>query len=793
MTRHANAQPRFTNALIDSTSPYLLQHAHNPVDWKPWGKPAFTEAHQRDVPIFLSIGYSTCYWCHVMEREVFENSAIAERLNAACVCIKVDREERPDVDDLYMSATQLLTGSGGWPMSVFLTPPGVGGDGEKGLKPFWAGTYIPPTRMHGRPGFVEVVEAISGFWRDERQQVLDQAERVASAVAEQSSAKFAAGPVTSAMIDRVSQGLMTRYDPRYGGFSGSEGPKFPTPVQPMFLLSHHENESESSAIQALHHTLSAIARGGIFDQVGGGFHRYSVDERWLVPHFEKMLYDNGQLLELFASAIRADPQHPNVALYRRVITETSEYLKREMTDPTGAFWSAQDAEVNTREGENYLWDKDEFEQVLKAGGMDDGAVAILADLYGLESGPNFRDPHHAEAQPTNVLYLPRPMDEVANVHEISVESLDELRQSAKRILLAHRDRRDQPATDDKVLTAWNGSAIAGLAKAGIAIKQRGLIDIASRAADAVLEHMVDDEGRVLRSMRQGKIGKLGFLEDAALLIHGLLALHQAETALQIKSTGRYLDQAIRLTNKTADDFGRPDAAGTYFDTRQGQSDLFVQGMSIQDGAMPSGNAQMLHNAITLAELTHEKRWMDLAIAGLRRLSQPLQAIGLGMTHTAHAASRLLRSGRMDVVEVLNNSAELTSTAAVEQHSRAVAATAEKTRGASGGSSEAYRIEVVIPDGLHLYANPIDEPGLVATTLTANVPLTRVDYPPGQLKSFGMADAVVPIYEGQVVITVETEQPATRFMLKFQPCNDQACFEVTELYIAVEDESSSRVR
>ncbi|MEO1237174.1 MAG: DUF255 domain-containing protein, partial [Planctomycetota bacterium] len=416
---------RYTNALADEASPYLRQHAHNPVDWRPWGEAAFAEAAERSVPIFLSIGYSTCYWCHVMERQVFEHPELARQMNERFVCIKVDREERPDVDDLYMTATQLLTGQGGWPLSIFLTPPPEAsqGDGDEidvkvaqGLLPFWAGTYIPPEPMHGRMGFGQVMEVLSGAWAERPEEVIEQGERVAAAVREQAELGRSAGPVTRDVVQQTVARLREQYDPEHGGFSGTSGPKFPTPSVVGLLLDEYRRSASGGKDEVLgqevRHTLDAMALGGMYDQVGGGFHRYSVDERWLVPHFEKMLYDNGQLLELYAEAVETWRGERHVALYARVVRETAEYLLREMRDGSGAFWSAQDAEVNTKEGENYVWTAEQVREVLAREDDAERLTGLALAMYGLDAGPNFRDPHHPDAQPVNVLFMPRPMSEL---------------------------------------------------------------------------------------------------------------------------------------------------------------------------------------------------------------------------------------------------------------------------------------------------------------------------------------------------------------------------------------------
>jgi uncharacterized protein YyaL (SSP411 family) len=378
------------NRLSRETSPYLLQHAHNPVAWFPWGDEAIAEARRRDVPIFLSIGYSTCYWCHVMERECFESEEIARQMNDRFVCVKVDREERPDLDDLYMTATQLLTGHGGWPMSVFLEP--------QGLRPFWAGTYFPPEPRHGVPSFPQVLDAMSRAWTERRGEVLEQAASVAEGVRQHMVSEEAPVGLGLPQVTEAGRDLLKRFDRVHGGFGGA--PKFPQPVFLEFLLDLRaaaaDDATRDAIDQAVRRTLDRMAIGGVFDQVGGGFHRYSVDERWLVPHFEKMLYDNAQLAQVYARAavVYSDD------FYATIARRTLDYALREMTSSEGAFYSAQDAEVDGREGGNYVWTPEEIRAALPP---EDAGFAIK--VYGADAGPNFRDPHYPDSSSTNVLFL----------------------------------------------------------------------------------------------------------------------------------------------------------------------------------------------------------------------------------------------------------------------------------------------------------------------------------------------------------------------------------------------------
>ena len=402
------ADVELRNRLDAETSPYLLQHQHNPVHWFGWGPEAFAAARALDRPIFLSVGYSTCYWCHVMERESFESEAIAEILNEHFVCIKVDREERPDVDDLYMAAVQLLNqGQGGWPMSVFLEP--------EGLRPFLAGTYFPPADGPRGVGFPSVLRQVRDYWSDQREDVMRQAQGLADAIAAQQAEPGSPVAVGPRQVERGASMLLSQYDARHGGFGSA--PKFPTPAKLDFLMA--ATWEYAPYREAVLHTLNRMATGGMYDQIGGGFHRYSVDERWLVPHFEKMLYDNAQLVSTYAEAYRRT-QDP---FYAEVMRETLAYVQREMTGPDGAFFSAQDAEVNAREGENYLWTVDELEAALADAGLAEDAAVIRA-VYGFDEGTNFVDPHHPDDGPKNVVHLTDTPANLAAAREEDVEDFD---------------------------------------------------------------------------------------------------------------------------------------------------------------------------------------------------------------------------------------------------------------------------------------------------------------------------------------------------------------------------------
>jgi len=784
--RNADGSWKYTNALAGETSPYLLQHAHNPVDWHPWGEKAFAVAREQQKPIFLSVGYSTCYWCHVMERQVFEDPAIAAVMNEHFVNIKVDREERPDVDDVYMIATQLMTGQGGWPNSVFLTPPPPPADQREagpearsdegpdhhpgyGLKPFWAGTYIPPTPMHGRPGFPQLAEAIDRVWREQREDVLKQAATVADAISEQGGVAGRPGEVTPDDIQRTAHALLRTYDVEHGGFGGA--PKFPTPVNLLFLLGLRGQGGNESLDEPIHHTLAAMARGGMYDQVGGGFHRYSTDEKWLVPHFEKMLYDNGLLLETYAKAYEQTDDPARRRLYERVMRETAAYVFREMTDPaTGAFYSAQDAEVEAREGGNYVWTS---EQVLAA--VKDGPLAAFAiKLYGLDGGPNFRDPHAPDAKPVNVLYLPKPLDGLGGYEKAAAR-----RDQINALLLAVRDQRPQPATDDKVIAGWNGLMIAGLAEAGRVLGEDGYVTAARRAADAVLEHMATDDGGLYRTMRAGKAKVPAFLDDYAYFIHGLLALHAAAEA----DRRRYLDEARRLAAYADSRFGAE--GGGWYDTLAGQTDLFVRTRGTYDGATPSGNSVMVHNLITLAGLTGDDAYLQDAAAAVRQFAQPLREMGRGMVHLSLAAARLAEAD----ATLLKAGGEA---AATQPMGPVAVAIADVARDADSGVITAT-VRLTIDEPYHINAHEPTEAWLIPTEVSAAGEGWAVEaaYPDAELKKFAFADEPLAVYEGGVAITV-TLTPAEgagaappALSVRFQPCTDEACLRPEARRLAVE--------
>lgn len=568
MTRHENR-------LVTEKSPYLLQHAHNPVDWHPWGEEAFAAARERDVPLFVSSGYATCHWCHVMERECFEDEDVARLMNEAFVCVKVDREERPDVDAQFMTACQMLTGGGGWPLNVLLTPQG---------KPFFAATYIPRQSMPGRLGMLDLVPRISQIWREERGKAENAAEQIVRHMhdLERASAEGGFGPDAQ---DTAARRLAARFDSEHGGFG--EAPKFPTPHQLLFLLRQHRRTGETHLLQMVEKTLTAMRLGGIWDHAGFGFHRYSTDERWLLPHFEKMLYDQAMLLMAYSEAydVTGEP------LFARTAREIGEYLLRDLRDEGGAFHSAEDADSEGEEGRFYVWSKDELQAVL---GPD---AAFAAGVFGVEAQGNFEDEATRERTGANVLHFSMSPEAMAGALGMDEDELLERLEGLRERLFAARARRVRPALDDKVLADWNGLAIAALARAGRAVEP-SFAQEAERAARFILAHMRMPDGRLMHRWRDGQAAVPGLLADYAFLAHGLIEL--SETL----ADATWLGHAVSLARIMLDDFEDREHGG-FFMTATG-GDLPVRQKDIHDAALPSGNSMALIVLRKLARVTgHE--------------------------------------------------------------------------------------------------------------------------------------------------------------------------------------------
>ncbi len=762
----AQPQHKHTNRLAGETSPYLLQHAHNPVDWYPWGEEAFAEAKRRQVPILVSIGYSTCYWCHVMERESFENEETARLMNERLVCIKVDREERPDVDDLYMTAVVALTGQGGWPLNVFLVPPPPddAASGWTALAPFWGGTYFPPGENYGRPGWPRVVEALAGAWKAQREEVIAQSARLADAVRDRLSVSGSHAPVGQGEIASAVITLLRLADRAHGGFG--QAPKFPQPVYLTLLMdsreAHGSEDTQGRVDEVLSLTLDRMAMGGMYDQVGGGFHRYSTDAQWIVPHFEKMLYDNGQLAEVYAIAA----QRTGSAYYRRIADEICAYVLREMTDPhTGAFYSAQDAEVEGREGLNYLWTHEEVEAALRDAGEAD-LIGLARSAFGLDEAPNFRDPHHPDEPMRHVLVLSAHPTPLAESLSLSPQEFDDRLDRIRREMLKARNTRKQPGTDDKTVAGWNGLMIAGLAHTAALLGKSEYREAAVRAWEFIDATMRDETGQLLRNHRAGRAAIPAFSEDYAFLAHGLLALHRTGAGDQYRDAAAALvDQASRLF--------RDEARGGWFDTLADRPDLFFRSRSVHDGAVPGATGVMLHNLIDLYEFTGEEKWLDEAIAAMASVSAAVHDNPVATTNSTRALLRLLdlapqrvhrigRSGAADPDRIVDIAPSVEEIDLVEKSSFELAVTLIAAKGYhinahDPGSDEVVALSFDLVDGAGLAFAPA--------------------YPPGT--EFGVAGSTIRVHEQSVTVPIlirrigeVTGEP--RLMVTYQACNEHEC-------------------
>jgi uncharacterized protein len=607
LKRGTRIESTLANHLISEKSPYLQQHAHNPVDWYPWGEAAIEKARTEDKPIFLSIGYSTCHWCHVMERESFESEDLAAILNRSFVPVKVDREERPDVDRIYMTFVQASTGGGGWPMSVFLTPQ---------LKPFFGGTYFPPDNRYGRPGFAAILQHLAEAWRNDRGRIEQSSGDVIAQLAQYTAA---AGPSIGmpdqTILDSAFQQFRRMFDSAHGGFGSA--PKFPRPVVFNFLLRYYARSRRQEALDMTLETLRAMANGGMHDQLGGGFHRYSVDERWFVPHFEKMLYDQAQLAISYLEAfqITHDP------FYTKIARSTLDYVLRDMTHPEGGFYSAEDADsvidpANPKEkgeGAFYIWTAEELKDAL-----GEEEFKPFASTYGVEPKGNVPDDPHGEFIGKNILYLREPLDDATEAQL----------QPAKIALLAIRSQRVRPHLDDKILTAWNGLMISAFAKGAQVLDEPRYLQAAQRAASFILTRMYDAaSGVLLRRYRDGDAAIAGFLDDYAFFIGALLDLYEADFDPQ------HIETAIQLAGKMRELF--EDAAdGAFFSTAAGDNNLVLRMKDDYDGAEPSGNAVALLDLLKLAHFTDRAEYREAA-------ERTLKALGAKIAQQSVAVPQML--------------------------------------------------------------------------------------------------------------------------------------------------------
>ncbi len=563
------------NRLIKETSPYLRQHAHNPVDWYPWGPEAFERAQRENKPIFLSIGYSTCHWCHVMAHESFEHPEVARLMNETFVSIKVDREERPDIDNVYMSACQVMTGSGGWPLSIIITP-------DK--KPFFAATYIPREGRFGLIGMMELIPHIRELWATQRGEALSLSNKIAT-VLQQTSQDTPGEELDEATLELTYEQLAKRFDGQHAGFSSA--PKFPTPHNLLFLLRYWKRGGNEAALDMVEKTLQAMRRGGIYDHVGFGFHRYSTDSQWLVPHFEKMLYDQAMLAMAYTEAYQATGKED----YGKTAQEIFTYVLRDMTAPEGGFCSAEDADSEGEEGKFYLWTQEEVRQALSNEEAD-----FTAQVFNIEKDGNFAEQATRRKSGVNILHLRKPLEEIASDLNLSQQDLQAHLEVIRQKLFAYREKRVHPMKDDKILTDWNGLMIAALAKGAQAFDEPEYAEVACRVADFILGNMRKADGRLWHRYRDGQAGVEANLDDYAFLVWGLIELYEAIF------DARHLGVALELTSDMVRHFWDEDDGGLYLTPDDGES-LFVRKKEVYDGAIPSGNSVAMLNLLRLGRMT----------------------------------------------------------------------------------------------------------------------------------------------------------------------------------------------
>jgi uncharacterized protein YyaL (SSP411 family) len=811
---HADRADRQPNRLIRESSPYLLLHARNPVDWYPWGPEALERAKREGKPIFLSIGYSSCYWCHVMERRVFEDPEIAAYMNEHFINIKVDREERPDIDEIYMTSLQVyfqLIGtrqSGGWPLSMFLTPDG---------KPIAGGTYFPPESGEGRVGFPDVMRKMVEVWTQQRAGVEGNAELISREVRRLMKPKLSLTPpqLDPALVTAAVRSIADSYDREYGGVgfdpARPDTPKFPTPPRLALLQYAARRHDDQAAEKIVLHTLDALAAGGIRDHLGGGFHRYSTDREWLVPHFEKMLYDQAQLADVYVEAFRrtGEPR------YRAVAEDTLGFVLREMTDPEGGFHSALDAETDGIEGQFYVWSREEVQDVL---GADEAGLFLRA--YGLTERSRFEHGY--------ILHLPQPLAMLATELRLDAGELQARLEASREKLLAVRNQRKPLLKDDKVLASWNGLMIHAFARAGQVLDRPDYVDTAATAATFVLTHMRDDQKRLQRTWRGGKASLNAYLDDYAFLVRGLLALHEAT------GDAKWLNAARRLTDQQIERFWDETGKAFYF-TSHDHEELLARTRNAYSSVLPAGNAIAVRNLLRLASLSGEDRYRDYARQTLEVFAPELPDAASGMADLAQALGEYLdkpdfaaggdverpRSGPQgepaspppaesapphDADDPAGRSPADDPGAALDDPQAVLQAAAEgppKKNGAdkpeivtakafldvdrlpAGGTCRIV-VFLEIAEGWHINTNPAQPENLIPTKFTieskAGTELRDVQYPAGRKLEVDGIDEPLIVYEQRAAIrgmlvapqAAETAADEIELRIRYQPCDDRQC-------------------
>jgi uncharacterized protein YyaL (SSP411 family) len=725
------AAPKHTNHLAGETSPYLLQHAHNPVDWYPWGTEALQKAKKENKPIFLSIGYSSCHWCHVMERESFEDDGVAALLNAHFVAIKVDREERPDLDEIYMAAVQMMTGSGGWPMSTFLTPEG---------KPFFGGTYFP------RETFLELLRRVGAAWEDsvQRSGLEQSAARISEAIGQLSVAAPQAGTLTPALPRAAVASYLTDLDPVDGGFGGA--PKFPPTQRLALMLAEYRKRPDPRVLHAVTLTLDRMARGGLYDQVGGGFHRYSTDRKWLVPHFEKMLYDNALLAWVYLDAYDVTRR----PLYRRIGMETLDFTLRELRDPRGGFRSTLDADSGGGEGRFYLWQPPEVTAVL---GPRDGK--LFSEIYDITSGGNFE----GESIPN---LLRRPVEGWARELRMTPSALWTRLDGMRAKLRAARERRARPPLDDKVLTNWNGLMLRALSRA-YEVTGAERYRAAAEQAAAFLLSTCRVDGRLRHAYRAGRTQPQAFLEDYSFLAAGLLDLHRAT------GEDRWLTEARSLVGTMVAQFW-DEQTGTLYSTPRGHEQLLARPCSAEDGATPSGQSMAALALLRLARLTGDAGMRSKAQRLLTVQATPMKRYPAAMPTMLLAARQYFTAGEGESPSPTGGRRVATALLGVPPR-------------VDPGDLIPLRLRLTIAPGWHVNAH-LPAAGLIGTEVTAPpgaFVVTRVVYPRPETVRLGFSKEPLPVLRGTVAIQVwlkagagAARVSAVRLRLRYQACSDRVC-------------------
>jgi uncharacterized protein YyaL (SSP411 family) len=764
------AKPFATNRLAKESSPYLLQHAHNPVDWYPWGTEAFDRAKREGKLVFLSIGYSSCHWCHVMERESFDNPEVAKLLNDWFVCIKVDREERPDIDSVYMTALNVQGQRGGWPLSMFLTPEG---------KPIAGGTYWPPEdrQIEGDkiPGLKSVLKTMHDWHSTKPKRLADLADRVAAgtkAALADAARGLAIVDLNRALVDSGLEEVRKEFDKEYGGFGSARGqfrgPKFPVPSYLQLVLRENARARSTGLDAILEVTLDRMARGGIYDQLGGGFHRYSTERTWTVPHFEKMLYDNAQLVEVYAEAYRLTRQ----PLYRRIVDETLGFVAREMTSPYGAFYSALDADSDGGEGLFYVWTDAELKALLP----NEADLALFRKVYGARGEPNFEGKYR-------ILVLPRPIAETAGDLQLTEQQLEARLRPLRQKLFESRSGRLRPFLDTKVLTSWNGQMIAAYATAGRVLANPAYTAAAARAADFVLKNLRNREGRLLRAYgaQPGQSGAArlnGYLDDYAYLTHGVLGLYDGT------QDRKWLDEARSLTDTMASYFSDKDAGG-FFYTSDDHEKLFARAKDQYDGAQPCGNSMAVRNLVRLAKATGEARYRVLAEKTFKSFAASLKANPTSLTAMLEGLALYLDYGDRNRKDATPTDEPAAQPGGIRKSDAVVKLSAKaKPEKPGDDGKQTVTVTLEIDEGWHVYGNPVGLEDLVSAqtevTVTSKIKLAevKVEYP----ESKELTDAALgkyKVYEREVDIKVNLRRAAgdtgpLEVKVKFQSCNDKQC-------------------